>query len=228
MENPKTMACARALAALLLGVLLGASAPSGPSRGSGFREIQLSDKFWTEGVAVADVNRDGVPDVIAMPFWYEGPDFKTRHAIAPADAHYSVTDASGHTRTIDGFEGYPLGTKTEYADAFLSFAWDINQDGYPDVLTIGYPGKPAYWFENPEGAGRPWTRHPAFDVVNTENPAFADLFQTGGKVLVFSSNGRIGYGDFDPKDADGGGYFHPISPDLRLANGVITASGSAT
>src|SRR5262249_2975323 len=49
-----------------------------------FKNIQISDKFWSEGVAIADINRDGHIDVISGPYWYEGPDFRKRHEIFPA------------------------------------------------------------------------------------------------------------------------------------------------
>jgi hypothetical protein len=80
------------LSASLLGCLIifaasadasgGDSQPQQPVRS--FKKLQLSDKFWAEGVAIADVNRDGHMDVISGPYWYEGPDFKKCHAIFPA------------------------------------------------------------------------------------------------------------------------------------------------
>ena len=51
-----------------------------------YRKLQLSDQFLCEGATFGDFNRDGVMDVVAGPFWYEGPDFKQRHEIYPAAA----------------------------------------------------------------------------------------------------------------------------------------------
>src|SRR5262249_2628491 len=47
-----------------------------------FKKIVLDREFRSEGVAVADVNRDGKPDVIAGNLWYEAPAW-TPHEIAP-------------------------------------------------------------------------------------------------------------------------------------------------
>ena len=35
--------------------------------------IKLDERFRSEGVAAADVNNDGTPDVIAGDVWYEAP-----------------------------------------------------------------------------------------------------------------------------------------------------------
>ena len=40
-----------------------------------YRKLQLSDQFLAEGATFGDFNRDGVTDVVAGPYWYEGPDF---------------------------------------------------------------------------------------------------------------------------------------------------------
>jgi hypothetical protein len=55
-----------------------------------FQKLQLSDKFWAEGIAVADVNRDGHMDIISGPYWYEGPDFKFRHEILRATQAFTL------------------------------------------------------------------------------------------------------------------------------------------
>ena len=60
-----------------------------------FKKIQLSDKFWSEGAAVADVNRDGHLDIISGPYWYEGPDFKSRHEIFPATQTFTLYNPWG-------------------------------------------------------------------------------------------------------------------------------------
>ena len=51
-----------------------------------YKKIQLSDKFYAEGAYYADFNRDGKMDVVAGPYWYEGPDFTKKHEIRPPQA----------------------------------------------------------------------------------------------------------------------------------------------
>ena len=40
---------------------------------SKFRLQKLSDYYYSWGPAVADFNRDGIPDIVAGPFTYFGP-----------------------------------------------------------------------------------------------------------------------------------------------------------
>ena len=51
-----------------------------------FKKLQLTDKFYCEGAYYADFNKDGKLDVVAGPFWYEGPDFQKKHEIRPPKA----------------------------------------------------------------------------------------------------------------------------------------------
>jgi hypothetical protein len=140
------------LSASLLGCLIifaasadasgGDSQPQQPVRS--FKKLQLSDKFWAEGVAIADVNRDGHMDVISGPYWYEGLDFKKRHAIFPATHTFTRKRTDGTAEQVEGYEG-ALGISNAYSEVQFVFVWDFNGDGWPDVLTIGFPGNEASW-----------------------------------------------------------------------------------
>ena len=50
----------------------------------GFEKRVLADKYYCEGINTGDFNRDGKLDIVAGPFWYEGPDFTTKHEFYPA------------------------------------------------------------------------------------------------------------------------------------------------
>jgi hypothetical protein len=39
----------------------------------GFARVSLSDRFFAEGSNIGDLNRDGASDIVAAPYWYEGP-----------------------------------------------------------------------------------------------------------------------------------------------------------
>src|SRR5437762_2826934 len=54
--------------------------PAGPIT---WKKTVLDTHFRSEGVAVADVNRDGRPDILAGHVWYAAPDW-TPHEIRPA------------------------------------------------------------------------------------------------------------------------------------------------
>lgn len=156
----RILAC---LAMLLVGsarTTHSAPAPGGEVR---WRRAVLDTAFRSEGVAVADVNRDGKPDVIAGNLWYEAPAWAP-HEIAPAVRY-------------DGAIGY--------SNSFVNFAADLNHDGWPDQILIGMPGDKAVWRENPGKRGGPWAEHIIWRSACNETQQFADLLRTGRRLLVF-------------------------------------------
>jgi hypothetical protein len=60
---------------LTLSVPASAAAP----REVSFRKITLTGEYFCDGINAADVDRDGRMDIVAGPYWYAGPDFRTRH-----------------------------------------------------------------------------------------------------------------------------------------------------
>jgi FG-GAP-like repeat len=164
-----------------------------------FVRHQLSSDFYAEGVAVGDINRDGKMDVVAGPYWYAGPDFQKRFAIYPPVA----------------FD--PL----KYSNDQLTFVYDFNHDGWPDVLVINFPGLDASWFENPGDVTTLWTKHQVIDQVGNESPAFVDINGDGVPELVYiAADGRLGWAGPDPADPTQPWIFHPISPYVNY--GVFT------
>ena len=176
-----------------------------------FKKTQLTDQFWDEGANFGDFNHDGKMDIVSGPFWYEGPDFKQRHEYRPAAATFLRPKAGGGTETIPGFEG-ALGTNNAYSDDFLTFVYDFNGDGWPDILVIGFPGTAAYWFENPKGAAGNWTSHLILDSVDNESPTFLYINGDGKPELVCNSGGYFGYAAADWNDPSKPWKFHPITP----------------
>ncbi|SFB52414.1 FG-GAP repeat domain-containing protein [Algoriphagus aquimarinus] len=122
---------------------------------SDFKKTVISKDFISEGVAVADLNKDGLMDIVAGYFWFEAPNW-TQHEISPS-------------RAFD--------PRKEYSNSFLNLGMDVNLDGWDDVVIIDYPGTPAYWFENPKTASNDWQKHIIADSVgiSNESPAFVDM-----------------------------------------------------
>jgi hypothetical protein len=135
-----------------------------------WKKTVIDPKFRSEGVAVADVNRDGKMDIIHAEAWYEAPDWKM-HPIQKL-----------------GDYGTGLGN---YSQSFCCWAEDLNGDGWPDLIVIDFPGKPCYWLENPKGAEGVWKKHIIWHSACNETPQYVDLFGTGKRVLVMG---------FQPKD----------------------------
>jgi hypothetical protein len=146
---------------------------------------------------VADVNRDGVLDILSGPFWYAGPNFEKAAPIYPATKVTTLKYPDGTQKTFPGFKG-ALSTENEYSDNFLSFSHDFNGDGWPDYLVIGFPGKEAYWYENPKGAEGIWPKHLALKSVDNESPMLRDINGDGRPDLLCTSGGFIGFAEYDP------------------------------
>src|SRR5258708_889730 len=156
-----------------------------------FKKIHLTDKFWAEGATFGDFNHDGKMDVVYGPYWFEGPDFKKRHEYYPATKTFKRKDASGKEEVIEGYEG-ALGTNNAYSDNFFAFAYDINGDGWTDILILGFPGEVSTWYENPKGREGHWARHVAIDVTDNESPTFTDITGDGKPEIVCASRGSYG------------------------------------
>ena len=110
-----------------------------------FKKIQITDKFWSEGAWFGDYNHDGKMDVTAGPYWYEGPDFQKRHAYRPATVSFKQKKADGSEETVEGYEG-GLSKKNAYSDDFFTYGADFDGDVWDDIMIIGMPGTPAFWF----------------------------------------------------------------------------------
>jgi hypothetical protein len=135
-----------------------------------WKKIVLDRSFRSEGVGVADVNKDGKLDVIVGDCWYEAPQNPAgawkRH-ILRADRKFDLMN---------------------YSDSFCCFTDDFNGDGWPDVIVIPFPGNPCYWYENPGAKGGLWKEHLLTNSACNETPIYVDLFKTGKKLLVMGWN----------------------------------------
>lgn len=133
-----------------------------------FKKHVLTQDFISEGVALGDVNRDGLLDVMAGAYWFQAPDW-SRHEIFAG-------------KTFDGSK--------EYSNSFLNYSMDVNQDGWVDLVLIGFPGTPASWYENPRNASGHWKKHVMHEeaVVGNESPAFVDVDGDGRNDLLFGNS----------------------------------------
>ncbi|MEX2113166.1 MAG: VCBS repeat-containing protein [Pirellulales bacterium] len=156
-----------------------------------FESITLTSHYFCDGIDSGDINRDGHVDVVAGPYWYQGPDFKTAHAFYPP---------------------VPLPPETSPSDSMFSFVHDFSGDGWPDILVLGRVHlHPAYWYENPGNSGGAWQKHYAFERVQGESPALVDLDGDGHPQVVSHWQGRWGWIEPDWKAPREPWKFHPLS-----------------
>ena len=202
----------------ILAVLIAASAMQGtPPEKKDFTRIQLHDQFWSEGANFGDLDNDGINDVIAGPWWWKGPDFKQRHEYYPATATFQLKLGPATAVTVPGFEG-TLGRENKYSDNFFAWAFDFNNDGWKDILIVGFPGTDTSWFENPKGKPGHWVRHKIFAQTDNESPTFTDVTGDGKPELVCITKGQYGYAQPDGSDPAKPWTFHPISPNNKYGN----------
>ena len=168
-----------------------------------FERQQLSDVYFSEGANGGDLNGDGVMDLVYGPYWFAGPDYKTRHEI---------------------YAPVPQNT-AGYADNFFTWVYDFNRDGWNDILIVGLPGTPAFLYEHPtaEGLSKHWKKHQVLDSVNNESPQFLNLLGDAQPELVCTRDGYYGYASFDREQPFAPWKFHAISAKTdagRFAHGL--------
>jgi hypothetical protein len=128
-----------------------------------FTKQVIHPEFISEGVATADVNKDGRKDILAGNWWFEAPDW-TPHEIQPP-------------QTFDYTKGY--------SNSFLNFTLDVNQDGWMDLIRFDFPGQGVYWYENPKGKEGHWKEYLIDSTACNESPMMQDVDGDGRDDLVF-------------------------------------------
>lgn len=141
-----SLRCCPAVLTALVVFVAGAHAadapkPERPAPGRLKFEKKTLIQDMAEACAVADMNRDNKLDIVAGTAWFEAPDWKP-HPI----------------RKLKG-----MGPSDEFTDTNGVHVFDLNGDGWPDVISASWFKDTTCWFENPgtdgvEGQG--WKEHP--------------------------------------------------------------------
>ena len=169
-----------------------------------FEKLTLTEEFHSEGIAVADLDRDGHSDIISGPFWYRGPEFRIRRRYMPGDA-----------LAIKG-----------YSKHFFTWTHDFNDDGFLDILTVGMPGEPAFWFRHPGKdlkSAVHWQKKQVHEDISNESPEFVDIDGDNTPELVCIHRGAFGYIKHRVEGDHVDFSFTPITPNLsygRFTHGM--------
>jgi hypothetical protein len=166
---------------------------------SHFRMQQLSDFFYSWGATTGDINHDGIPDVIAGPFYFLGPDYTVRHEFTAA-------------RSYSASNNFPEG--------MVYFAYDYTGDGWPDIICVD--SRPIYLYVNPKGESRRWDRYNVVPNATSEIEVFRDIDGDGKPEILFAGpNATMAYAKPDPANPTGVWKTHNISePGLAGAHGM--------
>ncbi len=122
-----------------------------------------------EVCVIGDINRDGLDDIVAGRLWYAAPDFIPR-PLRPLPLH-----------------------PPEYARNNGEHLWDVNGDGWVDLITSGYEEPRIFWYENPGldhlQKGLEWKEHlwVKTDITRSEIGLFEDLDGDGQPEYILNS-----------------------------------------
>ena len=156
-----------------------------------FEKRILANQYFCDGIQCGDINNDTVMDIVAGPYWYEGPDFVEKHEYYPA---------------------VPFPTEPSPTNCMFVHVYDFNSDGWNDILVLGRVHlHSAYWYENPKGAEGNWKKHYVFERVKGETPPFVDITGDGKPELIAHWEGRFGWIQPDWRHPEKSWTFHPIT-----------------
>ncbi len=162
---------------------------------SNYRMQRIDDFYFSWGASVADINRDGILDIVTGPYYYLGPDYTVKREITLAQ-----TFAPGR----------------EFDETMVIYTGDFTGDGWPDLI-VATLDIPLTLYRNPRGELRRWDKYIVGPRVSSEIAIFADMNNDGKKEIVFTTSaGRRGintivYASPDPNNPTGEWIIHPIS-----------------
>jgi len=126
----------------------------------------------SEGITTLDMNGDGRVDLLSGAYWYENP--------GPRGGEW----ARHQYRTVE--------LVGEFVSDCGEWTVDVNHDGAPDLVTVGWMTDGLWWYENPKKPGAMWQRHLIAHTLETEGGWMADINGDGKPDLALAHYGHAG------------------------------------
>ena len=140
----------------LILLLAGIGGAAGESAEPSFLRHTLNPDSTYSACAALDVNRDGKLDVACGGWWYEAPHWK-RHLL----------------RQVETIRGR--------FDDYSNLPFDVNGDGWLDLVSVNYRSQSLYWVEHPGGSLGTWKKH----VIDTPGP------METGRLVDIDADGKL-------------------------------------
>jgi len=115
-----------------------------------FRIHTINEDSRFEAAGVLDVNRDGKLDIFSGGFWYEAPAWK-KHFVREVKE------------------------QGEYHYDFANLPFDVDGDGWLDIINAAWHNKLLFWLRNPAQTGKAWPLHEIDTPGNMETALLWDI-----------------------------------------------------
>jgi hypothetical protein len=172
--------------------------------GSHFTVQHLIDYYYGWSAVSADINHDGILDVVYGPFYFLGPNFTERRWYR---------------------EGRVYNPSTEFAPDMVNFAYDFTGDGWPDILSSDLDFgagavRPMDLYVNPKGESRRWDKFArVIPDIWSETVIMRDVDGDGKPEVLYSTATGLAYAK-PGSDATQTWTVHHISSDKAYLHGV--------
>ena len=179
-----------------------------------FKPVEIDPDYHSEGASIADINRDGLKDIITGHFWYQAPDWHKRTIRTPEHKPIVLPKPSDYIQLW--FAEEPDFFNQVYPLAFYTFHKDIDGDGWVDVIAVDRTfSHGVRWFKNP-GASElsRWTAHPVVDITLGETPLFRDILGQGSPQVIVPVDHGEGLSRLQAMDWDN---TEPVFTDLMVS-----------
>jgi hypothetical protein len=167
----------------------------GPARSPDLHfKIHMIDPGASETAAVADINGNGLLDIISGDSWYEAPNW-TKHQFRE------------------------LGFSHGYIDSFSVLPVDVDGDGFTDIVDVSFFGRRIAWWRNPgtTQTSGPWEKAIISQCCSVEFAILADMNNNGRAEEIVAQENGTGQSWYEIQD---GTWVRHVISDRSYGHGI--------